>query len=108
MSVSSMMSGGASRSADRAICDAGHKSHAIDSGLPQVAHPAGLVFANGGDEHGVLRTAAPGTPLPALGDTVWLIPGHCDPTVNLYESYHVVKGDTLVEIWPVTARGRSR
>jgi D-serine deaminase-like pyridoxal phosphate-dependent protein len=28
--------------------------------------------------------------------------------VNLYEAYHVVKGDTLVEIWPVTARGRSR
>ena len=81
-----------SRSADRAICDAGHKSHAIDSGLPQVAHPAGLVFANGGDEHVVLRTAAPGAPLPALGDTVWLIPGHCDPTVNLHGFFVGVRG----------------
>ncbi|MBT9549861.1 MAG: DSD1 family PLP-dependent enzyme [Hydrogenophaga sp.] len=79
-------------SADRAICDAGHKSHAIDSGLPQVAHPAGLVFANGGDEHGVLRTAAAGAPLPALGDTVWLIPGHCDPTVNLHDFFVGVRG----------------
>lgn len=81
-----------SRRVDRAICDAGHKSHAIDSGLPQVAHPAGLVFANGGDEHGVLRTAAPGAPLPALGDTVWMIPGHCDPTVNLHDFFVGVRG----------------
>lgn len=84
-----------SRSADRAICDAGHKSHAIDSGLPQVAHPADLVFTNGGDEHGVLRAAAPGTPLPALGDTVWLIPGHCDPTVNLHDFFVGVRGGLM-------------
>jgi D-serine deaminase-like pyridoxal phosphate-dependent protein len=28
--------------------------------------------------------------------------------VNLYETYHVVRGDTLVDIWPIQARGRSR
>jgi 3-hydroxy-D-aspartate aldolase len=33
---------------------------------------------------------------------------HCDPTVNLYDTYHVVDGDTLVALWPVSARGRSR
>ena len=38
-----------SRSENHAVCDAGHKSHAIDSGLPTVAWPSGLVFANGGD-----------------------------------------------------------
>ncbi len=37
-----------------------------------------------------------------------LIVPHCDPTVNLYDHYHVVAGDTLVDIWPVSARGRSR
>ncbi len=81
-----------SRQSERAVCDAGHKSHAIDSGLPTVWAPAGLTFANGGDEHGVLRAATPATPLPAIGDTVWLIPGHCDPTVNLHD-------------WLVGARG---
>ena len=78
----------------RAVCDAGHKSHAIDSGLPMVhALPgqAPLAFANGGDEHGVLTLADGGT-LPALGDTVWLIPGHCDPTVNLHDHLVVVRG----------------
>jgi D-serine deaminase-like pyridoxal phosphate-dependent protein len=81
-----------SRSADHAVCDAGHKSHAIDSGLPTVHLPCGLAFANGGDEHGILRPAPAGGPLPALGETVWLIPGHCDPTVNLHDFYIGVRG----------------
>lgn len=70
-----------------AVCDAGHKSHAIDSGMPKVLEqePTGaLDYANGGDEHGILRPAGANQRVPALDDTVWLIPGHCDPTVNLH------------------------
>jgi D-serine deaminase-like pyridoxal phosphate-dependent protein len=84
-----------SAASDRVVCDAGHKSHAIDSGLPLVHALPGQpapVFGNGGDEHGILRPAAPGGALPALGDTVWLIPGHCDPTVNLHDAMVVVRG----------------
>ena len=81
-----------SRQGDRAVCDAGHKSHAIDSGLPTVLVPTGLAFANGGDEHGVLRAVTPDAVLPAIGDTVWLIPGHCDPTVNLHDWLVGVRG----------------
>jgi D-serine deaminase-like pyridoxal phosphate-dependent protein len=77
-----------SRSADRAVCDAGHKSHAIDTGLPTVWLPQGLSFGNGGDEHGVLR----GEHLPRLGETVWLVPNHCDPTVNLHDAIVGVRG----------------
>ncbi len=32
---------------------------------------------------------------------------HCDPTVNLYDFYHCVRGDRLVDIWPIDARGKS-
>ncbi|MCW5650059.1 MAG: DSD1 family PLP-dependent enzyme [Ramlibacter sp.] len=74
--------------ATHSVCDAGHKSHAIDSGLPTVhALDAGneLEYANGGDEHGILRTTGVGTRLPDLGRFLWLIPGHCDPTVNLHD-----------------------
>jgi D-serine deaminase-like pyridoxal phosphate-dependent protein len=70
-----------------AVCDAGHKSHAIDSGLPRVLTlPAtgALEYANGGDEHGILRPAAGNQRVPQLDDTIWLVPGHCDPTVNLH------------------------
>ncbi len=87
-----------------AVVDAGHKSHAIDSGLPAV-HGLALDYANGGDEHGILRGAV----LPALGDTVWLIPGHCDPTVNLHDHLLGVRGGlesgTVEQIIRVDARG---
>ncbi|WP_096667308.1 DSD1 family PLP-dependent enzyme [Polaromonas sp. AET17H-212] len=90
--------------ASHAVVDAGHKSHAIDSGLPTV-HGLALDYANGGDEHGILRGAV----LPALGDTVWLIPGHCDPTVNLHEHLLGVRGGlesgTVEQIIRVDARG---
>jgi D-serine deaminase-like pyridoxal phosphate-dependent protein len=77
-----------------AVVDAGHKSHAVDSGLPRVHDPAGrrrLTFENGGDEHGILRPGDGGPP-PALGERVWLVPGHCDPTVNLHAHYVGVRG----------------
>ncbi|MEO8278434.1 MAG: DSD1 family PLP-dependent enzyme [Ideonella sp.] len=95
-----------SRHPERAVVDAGHKSHAIDSGLPLV-HGRKLSFANGGDEHGVLSSA--GDALPELGEIVWLIPGHCDPSVNLHDHFVVLRGglaNGMVEaIWPVDARG---
>ena len=78
-----------------AVCDAGHKSHAIDSGLPTVALlPADrtLRYANGGDEHGLLYADAPDARLPSLGHMLWLIPGHCDPTVNLHDFLIGVRG----------------
>ncbi len=98
--------------AGHAVCDAGHKSHAIDSGLPRVhalpGQPA-LQFANGGDEHGLLRPATTQDGLPALGATVWLVPGHCDPTVNLHDQMIGVRGglaDGVVErVIRVDARG---
>jgi D-serine deaminase-like pyridoxal phosphate-dependent protein len=74
-----------------AVCDAGHKSHAIDSGMPVVWFPSGLRYSSGGDEHGVLRADA-GQPLPELGEVVWLVPGHCDPTVNLHDFMVGVRG----------------
>jgi D-serine deaminase-like pyridoxal phosphate-dependent protein len=71
-----------------AVCDAGHKSHAIDSGLPRVLalEPTGeLDYLNGGDEHGILKPARGNQRVPRLDETIWLIPGHCDPTVNLHQ-----------------------
>lgn len=95
-----------------AVCDAGHKSHAIDSGLPVVAllpPDRALRYANGGDEHGLLHAESPKTRLPALGRMLWLIPGHCDPTVNLHDHLIGVRGGlalgTVERIIRVDARG---
>ena len=98
--------------ASHAVCDAGHKSHAIDSGLPTVALLApeqALRYANGGDEHGILHAANPDAQLPALGQMLWLIPGHCDPTVNLHDFLIGVRGGlatgVVERIIRVDARG---
>jgi D-serine deaminase-like pyridoxal phosphate-dependent protein len=94
------------------VCDAGHKSHAIDSGLPLVLTLEGetpLDYFNGGDEHGVLRPAAGATRVPGLGQNLWLIPGHCDPTVNLHDVLIGVTGGlrhgTVQRLYRVDARG---
>jgi 3-hydroxy-D-aspartate aldolase len=42
-----------------------------------------------------------------LGDNVWLIPGHCDPTVNLHDWYVGVRGDRVEALWAIGARGAS-
>jgi D-serine deaminase-like pyridoxal phosphate-dependent protein len=101
-----------SAGARHAVCDAGHKSHAIDSGLPTIhglGGGHGLEFANGGDEHGIVRPADGSQRVPAIGRTLWLIPGHCDPTVNLHDHLVGVKGGladgTVDRIIRVDARG---
>ena len=84
--------------AQHAVCDAGHKSHAIDSGLPKVhafSSRSQLIYSNGGDEHGILKPAEGSTRLPNLGSMLWLIPGHCDPTVNLHDAMIGVRGGLL-------------
>jgi D-serine deaminase-like pyridoxal phosphate-dependent protein len=97
---------------DHAVCDAGHKSHAIDSGLPKVHAfdaESELDYFNGGDEHGILRPAGASQRVPAIGRMLWLIPGHCDPTVNLHDFMIGVTGGlragTVERIIRVDARG---
>jgi D-serine deaminase-like pyridoxal phosphate-dependent protein len=89
--------------------DAGYKSLSTDGGDAVVRRgaPADARFAFMGDEHGALVAPGIGDQLKP-GAPVTLTVPHCDPTVNLYDNYHVVRGDTLVDLWPVSARGRAR
>lgn len=41
---------------------------------------------------------------PKPGAIVWLQPGHCDPTINLYDAFHVVAESGQAERWPIDAR----
>ena len=88
--------------ADRAICDAGLKAHSVDSGMPLVLGRDDLAYLGASDEHGVIDD--PGDTL-KLNDKLMLIPGHCDPTVNLHDLYICVRGGRVEALWPVTARG---
>ncbi|PZU92753.1 MAG: alanine racemase [Chelatococcus sp.] len=93
---------------DRAVVDAGHKAASVDSGMPVPYQREGVVYTKPSDEHGILTGDPVG--LPHRGDRVLLVPGHCDPTVNLHDWYVCVRGlhgpDAHVEaLWPVAARG---
>jgi D-serine deaminase-like pyridoxal phosphate-dependent protein len=92
-----------------ATVDAGFKAMSTDADPPKVlaGAPEGSRYFFMGDEHGAILPPSGEEP-PALAERVVLGAPHCDPTVNLYDTYHVVDGDTLVALWPVSARGRSR
>jgi 3-hydroxy-D-aspartate aldolase len=87
--------------------DAGFKAMATDGGPPTVltGAPAGAPYHFMGDEHGLVLF---GETSPPIGSIVTLAVPHCDPTVNLYDFFHVVRGDTLVDMWPIEGRGKSR
>ena len=40
-----------------------------------------------------------------LGDTAEFIPGYAPTTINLYDAYHVVEKDVVVDVWPIIPRG---
>jgi D-serine deaminase-like pyridoxal phosphate-dependent protein len=94
---------------ERAVVDAGLKAFAVDSGMPVPWQLPGTVYQRPSDEHGVLDLSG-GPARLARGDKVLLVPGHCDPTVNLHDWYVGVRGlgadSARVEcLWPVAARG---
>ena len=90
----------------QATTDAGLKAFATDGPLPLIARgaPDGATYSFTGDEFGCI-TLPPGEEL-ALGSVVECMVPHCDPTVNLHDYYHCVRGDDLVDIWRVDARGK--
>jgi 3-hydroxy-D-aspartate aldolase len=89
---------------ERAIVDAGLKALAFDSGPPLVWDEPAATYERASDEHGRLAVAAATNRL-RLGDKVKLVPGHCDPTVNLYDWYVGIRHDRVEAVWPITARG---
>jgi len=84
-----------------AIVDAGLKASSVDSGMPGVWQRPGLAYTHASDEHGWIE----GQNVPALGEKLLLVPGHCDPTINLYDWYVCVRKGVVEALWPITARG---
>jgi D-serine deaminase-like pyridoxal phosphate-dependent protein len=88
----------------RAVVDAGLKASSVDSGMPLVHERPGVEYVKASDEHGVLSMAA-GAKAPRLGEKLLLVPGHCDPTVNLHDWLVCSRKGEVEALWPVTARG---
>ena len=90
-----------------AVTDAGIKELQREEFPPRVAtgaHPDSL-YELVGDDMGRL-TVPEGESLPQVGDALECIAPHCYQTLLLYDVYHCVRGDTLVDIWPIEARSQ--
>ncbi len=92
---------------DRAMVDAGLKAFSTDKPFPpEPVERPGIEYGFAGDEHGRLALRDPDRPL-ALGERIEFFPPHCDPTINLYDRIHAVRGARVEAGWPIAARGRS-
>jgi D-serine deaminase-like pyridoxal phosphate-dependent protein len=88
---------------DRCVADCGHKSMTKDHSLPAVRGIEGATVTSLNDEHATI--ALPPDSAVHIGDRVQLLPSHVDPTINLHDVFYVVDGDTVVDVWPIAARG---
>ncbi|MDC1183519.1 D-TA family PLP-dependent enzyme [Planktomarina temperata] len=93
---------------DRGILDAGSKTLTSDTGGLDgygliLEHPKARIhkFA---EEHGFLDLSRCHTK-PEVGDVLRVIPNHVCVTVNMVDQLVAVKGDTIIETIPVSARG---
>lgn len=84
-------------SPDRSVADVGLKALAMDHGNPTVS--GGTVWYCS-DEH---LTFAPDEPV-AVGDRVQVVTAHVDPTVAKHETAWIVRGDEVVDRWPIDLR----
>lgn len=87
-------------------CDAGHKAVSVDSGVPHcaaVGHPE-LTALKPSEEHLPMQVQAGFDP-PAIGEKLYLIPGHVCPTVNNFDHALMVAEGRIVAVEPVSARG---
>jgi D-serine deaminase-like pyridoxal phosphate-dependent protein len=62
-------------------------------------------FVRVSDEHGSIDLK--GHDL-NIGERLLLVPHNVDPTVNLYDEYLGMRSGAVVEVFPVTARGKVR
>lgn len=87
--------------------DAGYKASATDHQPPEPWGVGQVTYRWAGDEHGILTLTRPSRRI-KIGDRVLMVASHCDPTVNLYDSYWVCSGERVVAQWPVAGRGMSQ
>jgi D-serine deaminase-like pyridoxal phosphate-dependent protein len=93
---------------DDAIVDGGYKAFSTDRPFaPTPVDRPDLTYTWAGDEHGRIDMRRADRRL-AVGDRVEFRAPHCDPTVNLYDEIHALRGDVVEAVWPIAARGKSQ
>jgi D-serine deaminase-like pyridoxal phosphate-dependent protein len=81
-----------------AVADVGLKAMAMDHGNPSIAD--GTVWFLS-DEH---VTFAPNSPR-KVGERVRVTPAHIDPTMAMHDVAWLLRGDEVIDRWPIDLRG---
>ena len=92
----------------RGILDAGSKTFTSDTGDLDgfgliLEHPEVTIYKLA-EEHGFLDLSNCKTPL-NVGDILRVIPNHVCVAVNMFDNLIAIRGETIVGVLPVTARG---
>lgn len=90
---------------DRAIIDAGRKTMNMEIAMPLVMGREDIIVDRLSAEHGMLKLGPTAQGL-KIGDRLELILGYGDLTTVLHNQFFVLKDGKLVDIWPLTGRGR--
>lgn len=86
--------------------DGGRKSIAFEpSGFPVIDDPEGLEIEVVAEEHLHVKMHD-GAPNLRPGDQVRVTPWHGCGTFNLHDTLYVLQDDEVVDIWPISGRGR--
>jgi D-threonine aldolase len=85
-----------------AVADVGLKALGMDHGPPTLATPAGAKVWFCSDEHLTFGTSRVDTV--HVGDPVSVLPAHVDPTIAYHERFRVVRGQEVVDTWPIDLR----
>lgn len=102
--------------ASRVVLDAGAKALAAQNRAQGICATGGFGCVKGApgvrlsglyDEHGLIEDAAFSAQV-SVGDKIEVIPSHICPTVNLYDQAYLVSAGQVVEVLPVSCRGRSQ
>jgi D-serine deaminase-like pyridoxal phosphate-dependent protein len=95
----------------QAVVDAGSKAlsreeiRADAAGFGALLDRPEIVVKSVSEEHGLLDLS--GTDWrPRVGDRVRIVPNHVCVSVNLHERLYGARGDDVVDVWEVEARGR--
>jgi len=91
----------------RLTTDSGAKAFTLNKPTPFVLGEPDFIYNAGSDEFGTI-TFEKSNKSYKVGDKLEIIAPHCDPIVNLYDVIYGTRGDKVVSVIPVLARGKSQ
>ena len=98
---------------DAAIIDGGSKTFTSDPLRPsgkatfgRVLELPGTRFHRMNEEHGILDLSRHDGPPPRIGQQLRIVPNHICVTVNMHETAHGIRGESVELSWAVDGRGK--